>query len=198
MFEIEIYKIDNKHKVTFNQVSDDHYKVEIYCYNRQIYGKTLNDKFYKIYKNYIIERLKVIVEYDLLTEEFDIVEIGNRLFKVVDSPYTHYKELIRTVQPLDYDSDPITVDFILDCSMNDIITYPKDSLIYKFGNFYGDNKLLCSLKELIDNEVISSDIGLDSNVPIEVLNYISSKYYFRDFKYYISDTRKVELEKWYR
>lgn len=198
MFEIEIYNIDKKHKVTFNQMNKDSYKVEIYCFNRKIYGKTLNRKFYEIYKKYIVERLKVIVEYELLTEEFDIIEYGNRLFKVVDSPYTHYKELIRDIQPLDYESDPITVDFILDCSMNDIITYPKGGLIYKYGKFYGSGKLLCSLKELIDNNVIESDLGLDSSVPKEVLDYISSKYYFKDFEYYITDTTKIDLEKWYR
>lgn len=204
---VEKIKVDKTMYFEFHRAENSSdYIIRGYVYNRQIYGRRFDRRFFNAYKEFIKQRLIYISELQMYSYDYTMIEIGKRMYKRVD-PFSHFMELRQCLVPADYeiDDDYIEFDLLTDCGMSDGIIYPDCALVFKFGNFYHKGNKLASLEEVLENVIYGDDDetvevtaeDLKYGIPKNVLKYLTVNYYSPDFKLYITDYCTTNIDKWY-
>lgn len=158
------------------------YRVEVTLYNRLIYTKILDKKHYSIYFDYINERVKYLIEEDILNKDYSMILLDNTMYQVIDKT-THFKELTRILIPVNgeyyYDVSNNIFDLVLDCTLRTGELFDEHDLVYHNGVFYTDGVVLCSIRDFdrvgIDYEPFDLLYGLTA----EQSDYLFQTCYFK-------------------
>lgn len=129
-----------------------------------LYNRKYNRKQFNIYKSYIPERVHILLQdYGKLSKEYEMVQMGHCIYKVLDNDISYYRDLTRTLLPLVdlYDSEGEVFDLILSGDLHDYFVHPKDELVYALGSLYINGQKLCnysSIKKIVDPSITEFDL----------------------------------------
>lgn len=128
-----------------------------------IYNEEYYEHEYSIYKEYIEERVKILLQdCGKLHKPYIMFELGNRMYKLDDLDYTNnHRKLTRCALPIDYyEDDNIKFDLLITGGLYDFFTYQQDVLVYRFGSFYLNGELIGTYED-INNEFDLSMVDLE-------------------------------------
>lgn len=126
-------------------------RVKVIEDNKVLYREDMDVHEYSMYSSYIKKRLKLLLDDSYkLSNDYVMFECGDRMYALADLDYCdNHRKLKRQVIPLGYTvEDSRTFDILLDSTLYDMFTYPKDALVYKFDRFYLNGKELYSIDDI--------------------------------------------------
>ena len=178
---------------------NDQFRVLVMLYNREIYNKVLDLKHYRIYHNYINERVKYLIDEDILKKEYSMILLDNSMYRVVDRDLSHFKELVRYLVPVDamVDLETRRFDLVLDCTMSTGEIFDETDLVYHNGAFYNNGYRIKDIRDMERDRIEYNEWDLMNGITNEQLSYIVSDYYSRDFTNYITEDVNVNVDRWY-
>ena len=113
-------KVSKNATIYWYKEENDNYRVRVLLYNREIYNKVLDNKHYKIYYEYINERIKYLTEGNILYKDYTMILLDNTMYQVIDNT-SHFKELNRILIPVEgeyyYNISDNIFDLVLDCTL---------------------------------------------------------------------------------
>lgn len=163
-----------------NEINDD---VIVRVYESYDVGKCLlyDREFFKkefnIYKSYIPERVHILLQdCGKLSKEYEMVQIGHCMYKVLDNDISYYRDLTRTLLPLvdSYDSEGEVFDLILSGDLHDYFVHPKDELVYALGSLYINGKKLHNIPLNVDPEISEVDLEYFAPNVMKVIEHLRS------------------------
>lgn len=177
----------------------NHYRVTAKIYNREIYNKVLDEKHYKIFHNFINERIKYLIGEEIIDKEYVMILLDNTMYKVVDS--FHFMELMRFMIPVDsieeYHIKDNIFDIVLDCSLRTGEVFGETDLVFHNGAFYNNGKRIKDIRDFDRVGIEYNEWDLMNGITKEQLDFIVSDYYSRDFERYITKDISINIDKWY-
>lgn len=104
----------------YNNEKTEEYLVKVMVYNREVYYKKLDRKYFNVYYNYINERVKYLFDGDILHKEYTMILLDGTMYKTIDNGFSHFKELTRVLIPVgaidDFD-ERTRFDLVIDCTL---------------------------------------------------------------------------------
>lgn len=176
----------------------EQYKIKVMLYNREIYNKTLDKKHYKIYHEYINERVKYLIDEDILNKDYSMILLDNTMYTVIDR-CSHHKELMRILVPVEGEyynniNDNI-FDLVLDSSLRTGEVFDESDLVYHNGVFYNDGNRIKSIRDFeregVDYELEDLQYGLN-NEQLDSLLFPYNK-----IENYVTKEVVLNIDRWY-
>lgn len=180
---VTIYKKDT-YEIRTIETRPERVKVEVFEHGKKLYGNIFSTSMYEMYEDYIKARANLLLmDCGKLHSDHCMVEFGNRMYAVDTGEY--HRSLRRSITPMDYDiaDDGHMVDLLIDSTLHDYFTYPKDVLVYKFENFYLNGKLLGKAKHM----EFTWDVDLDFAYNIQSVVKNIEEIYDVQLKGYVSN-----------
>lgn len=183
---------------------NDNYRVRVLLYNREIYNRVLDNKHYKIYYEYINERIKYLTEGNILYKDYTMILLDNTMYQVIDTT-SHFKELNRILIPVEgeyyYNISDNIFDLVLDCTLRTGEVFDDYDLVFHNGLFYNNGQVVCSIRDFeyedIDYEVFDLIQGLNK----EQFEFIKSKVIdvvgYNKVKRYVTHDISIIIDRWY-
>ena len=197
-------KVSKNVTIYWYKEENDNYRVRVLLYNREIYNKVLDNKHYKIYYEYINERIKYLTEGNILYKDYTMILLDNTMYQVIDNT-SHFKELNRILIPVEgeyyYNISDNIFDLVLDCTLRTGEVFDEYDLVFHNGLFYNSGNVICSIRdfeyEYIDYEVFDLMHGLNK----EQFEFIKSKIIevigYNKVKRYITHDVAIVIDRWY-
>lgn len=157
------------------------YKVQVTLFNRVIYTKILDKKHYTIYFDYINERVKYLIEEDILNKDYNMILLDNTMYRVIDETENN-RRLLRALIPIgaiDYhDIENQLFDLVIDCTLRTGEVFDDKDLVYHNGIFYNGGKIVCSIKDFEREGISYECYDLLNGLNEEQINYINYVLYY--------------------
>lgn len=173
----------------------EQFRVRVVVYNREIYNKVLDSKHYKIYNNYILERVKYLIDEDILYKDYSMILLDNTMYTVIDRT-AHFKDLVRVLIPVEgvyyYDISENIFDLVLDSTLRTGEIYDEHDLVYHNGVFYNDGNRLLSIRDFERDGIEYEEQDLLYGLNSEQLEYILFDY--NKIERYITEKINVRIE----
>lgn len=198
---IEKITIDNKSNIEwFYDLDSNQYKVIAKLYNRDIYTKVLDRKHYDIYHNYINERIKYLLDEDILNKEYSMILIDNTMYKVIDKTSSH-KELLRALKPIgscdEWSLQDYLFDLVLDCTLRTGEVFDENDLVFHNGIFYTNGKIIGDVGDFKRVGIEYNMYDLLNGLDVEQSDYLFYKIYYTTdvirVKNYITDKVNIKI-----
>ena len=171
---------------------NDQFRVKVMLYNREVYNKVLDLKHYRIYHNYINERVKYLLDENILKKEYSMILLDNTMYSVIDTD-AHFKTMIRVLVPVEgvyyYDIQYNLFDLVLDSTLRTGEVYDKYDLVYHNGVFYNNGNRIMSIRDFEREGIEYNEEDLLYGIEEEQLKALKVPYI--KFKRYV--TEKVDL-----
>ena len=163
---------------------NDQFRVKVMLYNREVYNKVLDLKHYRIYHNYINERVKYLLDENILKKEYSMI--------LLDTD-AHFKTMIRVLVPVErvyyYNIQDNLFDLVLDSTLRTGEVYDKHDLVYHNGVFYNNGNRIMSIRDFEREGIEYNEEDLLYGIEEEQLKALKVPYI--KFKRYV--TEKVDL-----
>lgn len=176
---IEHVQIDRRTVLEwYYSASYNQYKVQVRLYNREVYTKVLDSKHYKIYHNYINERVRYLMDADVLNKEYSMILLDNTMYEVIDKT-AHFKEFVRILIPVEgeyyYDIENNIFDLVLDCTIRTGEVFDEHDLVFHNGLFYLDGKVISSIREFEHDDICYEVFDLMHGLNEEQIEYLKEQ-----------------------
>lgn len=126
------------------------YKVQVTLFNRVIYTKILDKKHYTIYFDYINERVKYLIEEDILNKDYNMILLDNTMYRVIDETENN-RRLLRALIPIEainfHDIENQLFDLVLDCTLRTGEVFDETDLVYHNGIFYNSGIIVGDIRD---------------------------------------------------
>ena len=171
---------------------NDQFRVKVMLYNREVYNKVLDLKHYRIYHNYINERVKYLLDENILKKEYSMILLDNTMYSVIDTD-AHFKTMIRVLVPVEgvyyYNIQDNLFDLVLDSTLRTGEVYDKYDLVYHNGVFYNNGNRIMSIRDFEREGIEYNEEDLLYGIEEEQLEFLKVPYI--RFKRYV--TEKVDM-----
>lgn len=199
---IKEIKINNKSTIRWDiDEEKEIYHVTVTYFNKCIYCKKLDKKHFNIYYHFINERVRYLINEDILNKEYTMILLDNTMYKVMDLN-VHFKELMRILVPVDavfYNvmGTEVIYDLVLDATIRTGEVFDDTDLVYHNGIFYHNGNLLKTIHDFDRDGIEYEKYDLMYGITKEQLDYLVSDYYSKDFTNYITSEVNLKIDKWY-
>ena len=175
---IEKIKVTRSSTIYWYTEENNQYRVRVTIYNREVYNRVLDEKHYEIYRYFINERVKYLIDGDILYKDYNMILIDNTMYQVIDQT-SHFKEMLRMLIPVEGEyycnvSDNL-FDLILGCTLRTGEVFDEHDLVLHNGIFYSSGQVICSIRDFerdgIDYEMFDLIYGFNQ----EQIEYLNSK-----------------------
>ena len=184
----------------YNNEKTEEYLVKVMVYNREVYYKKLDRKYFNVYYNYINERVKYLFDGDILHKEYTMILLDGTMYKTIDNGFSHFKELTRVLIPVgaidDFD-ERTRFDLVIDCTLRTGEVFDETDLVYHNGVFYNNGCVIATIKDFDRDGVEYEKFDLLYGITEEQLKYLVSNYFSQDFTRYITKEVAVSIDRWY-
>ena len=195
-------KINNKSTIYWNINEEiEEYYVRVTYFNIDIYRKKLDKKHFNIYYHFINERVKYLIDEDILNKEYTMILLDETMYKVIDCN-ENFKKLMRVLVPVDaifYDT--VETENIFDLVMSTTLrtgeVFGETDLVYHNGVFYNNGNIIKTIHDFDRDGIEYNKYDLMNGITKEQLDYLVSDYYSRDFTNYITSDVNLIIDKWY-
>ncbi len=174
---------------------NDQFRVLVMLYNREIYNKVLDLKHYRIYHNYINERVKYLIDEDILKKEYSMILLDNTMYTVIDTN-AHFKTLLRVLVPVDgvyyYNMQDDLFDLVLDSTLRTGEVYDKHDLVYHNGVFYNNGNRIASIRDFEREGIEYTEEDLLHGIEEEQIEFLKVPYI--RFKRYVTEKVDIYIE----
>lgn len=188
-------KINNKTTIYWYKEPNDQFRVIVMLYNREVYNKVLDSKHYKIYHNYINERVKYLLDENILKKDYSMILLDNTMYTVIDR-CAHYKTLLRVLVPVEgvyyYNIKDNLFDLVLDSTLRTGEVYNKYDLVYHNGVFYNDGNRIGSIRDFEREGIEYTEEDLLNGITYEQIMFLKPPY--SRIKRYITERIDVYIE----
>lgn len=197
---IEKIKVDRTTTIYWYAEENENYRVRVMLFNREIYNRVLDNKHYKIYYNYINERVKYLIEGEILNKEYSMILLDNTMYQVIDK-ISHFKELNRILIPIEgeyyYNISDNVFDLVLGCTIRTGEIFDENDLVYHNGIFYTDGKVLCSIRDFDRVGIEYEPFDLLQGLTMEQSDYLFQACYFKldviKIKNYVTNSVNIKI-----
>ena len=199
---IKEIKINNKSTIHWNVDEEkEEYCVIVTYFNREIYHKRLDKKHFNIYYHFINERIKYLINGDILNKEYVMILLDNTMYKVLDIN-ANFKDLMRVLVPVDALSYNVIgedkfFDLVLDTTLRTGEIFSETDLVYHNGAFYNNGKRIKDIHDFDRDGIDYEKYDLLQGITKEQLEYLVSDYYSKDFTKYITSEVSINIDRWY-
>ena len=171
---------------------NDQFRVKVMLYNREVYNKVLDLKHYRIYHNYISERVKYLLGENILKKDYSMILLDNTMYSVIDTD-VHFKTMLRVLVPVEgvyyYNIQDNLFDLVLDSTLRTGEVYDKYDLVYHNGVFYNNGNRIMSIRDFEREGIEYNEEDLLYGIEKEQLEFLKVPYI--RFKRYV--TEKVDM-----
>lgn len=182
----------------YKHINSDEYQVIIMLYNREIYNMKLDRHNYSIYYKYINERVKFLVNGEILNKEYSMILIDGVMYKTLDNGFSHFKELIRNLVPIgdsSYTDRRYRFDLVMDCTLRAGEVFDKEDLVYHNGIFYYNGDVVSTIRDFERDGIEFEDYDLLQGITEEHLKYLGL-YNKLIVKNYITRDTIIKIDRW--
>lgn len=176
----------------------EQFRVIVMLYNREVYNKVLDLKHYRIYHNYISERVKYLLNENILKKDYSMILLDNTMYRVIDND-AHFKTLLRVLIPVEgvyyYNIQDNLFDLVLDSTLRTGEVFDKYDLVYHNGVFYNDGNRLLSIRDFEREGIEYNEEDLLYGLNEEQISFLKVPYI--KFKRYITEKVDIYIESLY-
>ena len=197
---IEKIKVTRSSTIYWYTEENNQYRVRVTIYNREVYNRVLDKKHYEIYRYYINERVKYLIEEDILNKEYTMILLDNTMYQVIDKT-SHFKELNRMLIPVEgeyyYEVDKNIFDLVLGCTIRTGEVFNEEDLVYHNGVFYTDGRVLCSIRDFDRVGIDYEPFDLLYGLTVEQSDYLFYVCYYNldviRIKNYVTNSVNIKI-----
>jgi hypothetical protein len=157
------------------------YKVQVTLFNRVIYTKILDKKHYTIYFDYINERVKYLIEEDILNKDYNMILLDNTMYRVIDETENN-RRLLRALIPIGainfHDIENQLFDLVLDCTLRTGEVFDETDLVYHNGIFYNNGMVIGDIRDFDRDGIEYERYDLLNGLSKEQKDYLFYKIYY--------------------
>lgn len=157
------------------------YKVQVTLFNRVIYTKILDKKHYTIYFDYINERVKYLIEEDILNKDYNMILLDNTMYRVIDETENN-RRLLRALIPIEainfHDIENQLFDLVLDCTLRTGEVFDETDLVYHNGIFYNNGMVIGDIRDFDRDGIEYERYDLLNGLSKEQKDYLFYKIYY--------------------
>ena len=173
------------------------YRVKVMVYNREVYNKILDDKHYRIYHEYINERVKYLLDSEILNKKYNMILLDNTMYQVIDGD-AHHKELLRVLIPVDgayyYNISDNLFDLVLDSTIRTGEVFDETDLVYHNGVFYNNGYKIKSIRDFERDGIEYETSDLLYGLTKEQYEYLLFPY--NKIKNYVTSEVILKIDRW--
>lgn len=175
---IEKIRVTRSSTIYWYTEENNQYRVRVTIYNREVYNKVLDEKHYKIYHHYINERVKYLIDEDILYKDYSMILIDNTMYESLDRS-AHFKEFTRLIIPIEGEYycnlNDTVFDLVLDCTLRTGEIYDDFDLVYHHGIFYNSRHVICSIRDFERDGIEFDGDDLMLGLTSEQLEYLMER-----------------------
>lgn len=168
-------KVNRYTTITWFKEPNEHFRVQAMLFNREIYNRVLDKKYYNIYCNFINERIRYLVEGEILNKEYIMILLDGTMYQVIDET-SHFKELLRVLIPVNgeyyYDIENHLFDLVLDCTLSTGEVFDEYDLAYHNGLFYNNGYVVGDIREFEREGICYEPYDLLNGLNDEQMNFL--------------------------
>lgn len=197
---IEKIKVNRCSTIYWYAEENNQYRVRVTIYNREIYNKILDEKHYEIYRYFINERVKYLIDEDILYKDYNMILIDNTMYQVIDRTF-HFKEMLRVLIPVEgeyyYNVNDNLFDLILGCTLRTGEVFDEYDLVFHNGVFYSSGQVICSIRDFDRVGIDYEPFDLLYGLTMEQSDYLFQACYFKldviKIKNYVTNSVNIKI-----
>lgn len=197
---IEKIKVTRSSTIYWYTEENNQYRVRVTIYNREVYNKVLDEKHYKIYKHFIDERVKYLIDGDILYKDYNMILIDNTMYQVIDQT-SHFKEMLRMLIPIEgeyyYNVSDNIFDLVLGCTLRTGEVFDEYDLVFHNGVFYSNGQVICSIRDFDRVGIDYEPFDLLHGLTMEQSDYLFQACYFKldviKIKNYVTNSINIKI-----
>ena len=197
---IEKIKVTRSSTIYWYTEENNQYRVRVTIYNREVYNKVLDEKHYEIYRYFINERVKYLIDGDILYKDYNMILIDNTMYQVIDQT-THFKEMLRMLIPVEgeyyYNVSDNIFDLVLGCTLRTGEVFDEHDLVLHNGVFYSSGQVICSIRDFDRVGIDYEPFDLLHGLTMEQSDYLFQACYFKldviKIKNYVTNSVNIKI-----
>ena len=197
---IEKIKVTRSSTIYWYTEENNQYRVRVTIYNREVYNKVLDEKHYEIYRYFINERVKYLIDGDILYKDYNMILIDNTMYQVIDQT-SHFKEMLRMLIPVEgeyyYNVSDNIFDLVLGCTLRTGEVFDEHDLVLHNGVFYSSGQVICSIRDFDRVGIDYEPFDLLHGLTMEQSDYLFQACYFKldviKIKNYVTNSVNIKI-----
>lgn len=197
---IEKIKVTRSSTIYWYTEENNQYRVRVTIYNREVYNKVLDEKHYEIYRYFINERVKYLIDGDILYKDYNMILIDNTMYQVIDQT-SHFKEMLRMLIPVEgeyyYNVSDNIFDLVLGCTLRTGEVFDEHDLVFHNGVFYNSGQVICSIRDFDRVGIDYEPFDLLHGLTMEQSDYLFQACYFKldviKIKNYVTNSVNIKI-----
>ena len=197
---IEKIKVTRSSTIYWYTEENNQYRVRVTIYNREVYNKVLDGKHYEIYRYFINERVKYLIDGDILYKDYNMILIDNTMYQVIDQT-SHFKEMLRMLIPVEgeyyYNVSDNIFDLVLGCTLRTGEVFDEHDLVLHNGVFYSSGQVICSIRDFDRVGIDYEPFDLLHGLTMEQSDYLFQACYFKldviKIKNYVTNSVNIKI-----
>lgn len=197
---IEKIKVTRSSTIYWYTEENNQYRVRVTIYNREVYNRVLDEKHYEIYRYFINERVKYLIDGDILYKDYNMILIDNTMYQVIDQT-SHFKEMLRMLIPVEgeyyYNVSDNIFDLVLGCTLRTGEVFDEHDLVFHNGVFYNSGQVICSIRDFDRVGIDYEPFDLLHGLTMEQSDYLFQACYFKldviKIKNYVTNSVNIKI-----
>lgn len=197
---IEKIKVTRSSTIYWYTEENNQYRVRVTIYNREVYNIVFDEKHYEIYRYFINERVKYLIDGDILYKDYNMILIDNTMYQVIDQT-SHFKEMLRMLIPVEgeyyYNVSDNIFDLVLGCTLRTGEVFDEHDLVFHNGVFYSSGQVICSIRDFDRVGIDYEPFDLLYGLTMEQSDYLFQACYFKldviKIKNYVTNSVNIKI-----
>lgn len=197
---IEKIKVTRSSTIYWYTEENNQYRVRVTIYNMEVYNRVLDEKHYEIYRYFINERVKYLIDGDILYKDYNMILIDNTMYQVIDQT-SHFKEMLRILIPVEgeyyYNVSDNIFDLVLGCTLRTGEVFDEHDLVFHNGVFYNSGQVICSIRDFDRVGIDYEPFDLLHGLTMEQSDYLFQACYFKldviKIKNYVTNSVNIKI-----
>ena len=197
---IEKIKVTRSSTIYWYTEENNQYRVRVTIYKREVYNKVRDEKHYEIYRYFINERVKYLIDGDILYKDYNMILIDNTMYQVIDQT-SHFKEMLRMLIPVEgeyyYNVSDNIFDLVLGCTLRTGEVFDEHDLVLHNGVFYSSGQVICSIRDFDRVGIDYEPFDLLHGLTMEQSDYLFQACYFKldviKIKNYVTNSVNIKI-----